>query len=236
MLNTIGDIRDEVLVRLNASTTVAFYTDAILNDWVNQAYRWAAAMHKWPFTERRDNLTAWSSGTEDYAYPTDFKSDSIRILQVGTERLQKTNFDDYQIYREENSTGSDKIFSDLGRRYYINPFIDASGTITVWGQFTPAQLDFTDTPTTTTTVFSNAEEEGNEAVVLEIMNYAKLRENKVNEALLHHQRAQEVLEGIWQRIKDEQFSYQTKNRSIFKRINVLEGAIDDELLKRDQFY
>ena len=233
MLNNFGDIKDEVLVRLSASTTLGFYTDTILNDWFNQAYAWSASFHKWPFTERRDN-TASFSGTEESAYPSDFRTDSIRLLQVGGYRLQKVNFEDYQIFREERSSSDDRIWADFGRTFFINPNLDVSGTITAWGQYTPVPVDVTDL--TATTVFSAAEEEGNEAIVEKMMEYAKKKERKINEALIHRQNAVDILEAIWKRHGDEQFSAHSKDRSMFKRINILSGATEDELLKRDQFY
>ena len=234
MLNTFADIKNEVLVRLSASTTLGFYTDAILNSWFNDAYSWAASFKKWPFTERRDNTATWSSGTEDYAYPSDFRSDGIRLLQVGTRRLQKLTFEDYQIFREEEDSADDRVWADFGRRFYINPNVDSSGTITVWGQYTPVPVDVTDT--TVTTVFSDAEEEGNEAIVEKILEFAKTKEKKMQESLVHRQKAVDILDAIWKRIGDEQFLAHTKNRGMFKRINILSGATEDELLKRDQWY
>lgn len=236
MYNTLGDIKNDVLVKLGGDTTIAFYTDTILNTWINGAYTFAASYKKWPFTERRDNTQTWSSSTEEYSYPSDFKADSIRILQVGGKRLQKLNFEDYQIFREEESDSADKVFSDFGRTYFINPNIDTSGTVTVWGQYQIAALDGTDP--SATTVFSGREEEGNEAIIEEVLSYAKLKEKKFQEANAHHQRAVFILEGIWDRVQAEQFGYHTHKArgGMFKRIDVLEGAVEDELLKRDQFY
>lgn len=234
MLNTFADIKNEVLVRLSASTTLGFYTDAILNSWFNDAYTWAGAYKKWPFAVRRDNTQAWASTTEDYAYPSDFRTEGIRLLQLGDRRLQKVTFEDYQIFREERPSSDDRIWASFGRRYYINPNVDSSGTITVWGAYTPVPVDVTDT--TVTTIFSDAEEEGNEAIVEKILEFAKTKEKKLQESILHRQKAVDILEGVWTRHKDEQFLAHTKDRSMFKRINVLTGATEDELLKRDQFY
>lgn len=236
MLNNISDILNQVLVRGNVSTTSAsdgLYTDTILNQWINDATRFATSYRKWPFTEGRVSTT-YVSGTEEYTYPENFKSDSIRLLQVGGKRLDKRNFVDYQSYREDSSTGTKKIYSDFGRIYFINPNSGVSGTITVYGQFLPAQIDPSDK--TTLTVFSNADEEGNEAIVEEILCYAKQREKLPQEAQYHHNRAIEILEGVWKRYQDEQFGYQTENRSIFKRFDVLDGAQQDEIFKRDQWF
>ena len=67
MLNNVGELLTEVLVRNNRTTTDGFITDAMLMDWVRMSHKWATAFHKWPFTEARDQSTAWS-GSEETAY------------------------------------------------------------------------------------------------------------------------------------------------------------------------
>lgn len=232
-LSTIYDILGEVVVRGNISTTTTssgLYTDTILKGWLDPAHRWAAAFHKWPFTEGRVSTTY---STEENPYPEGWKSDSIRLLQVGGKRYQKLNFYDYQAFREDSPDSDDRVFSDFGLTYFVNPN-QASGTTTVYGQYTPSAFDTTDN--TATTVFSSNEPEANEAIVEEMLSYAKRREKNLNESQVHHNRAIEILESVWKRYGDEQFGYQTKNRGNFKRLNVMYGVLDDELLKRDQFY
>lgn len=215
---------------------MAFHTDAILSTDIDNAHKWAAAYKKWPVTEGRVTTTYASDSDPEvgFTYPEGWKSDSIRLLQVGGKRFTKLNFFDYQAFREDNSSDEEKIFSDFGRQYYINPQSDASGTTTLWGQFTPAEIDNTDPDATT--VFSDADEEGNEAILNEVLSYAKMREKKFQEAEAHHQKAIALLERMWERIAVEQHAYQTKNRGIWERINVLEGGVEDELLRRDQWY
>ena len=232
-----GDIINDILVQLGASTTVAFYTDTILDDWVDKAHQWASGAHKWPFTEGRINTTyvADASLEVGFNYPEGWKPDSIRLLHVGGKRFKKLNFLNYQEFREDFPDDEKKVFSDHGRLYFINPNADVSGTTTMWGQFTPAALAETDG--TVTTVFSDVVDEGNEAIVEEVMSYAKKKQQNLQEALVHHQRAQQILEEIWKRIQDEQFAYQNvEGEGLFKRIDVLGGALRDDIFKRDQFY
>jgi len=232
-INDLGEIRDEVLVRLGSGTTIAYYTDTIIKNWINQSHKWAGSQHRWPFTEGKETTT-YSSSTEEYDYPEDWRSDSIRLLQVGGKRLDKINFNDYQAYIEDTTSGTDRIYSDFARRYFINVNSDVSGTITVWGQFTPADMDITDE--SLTTVFSGNEEEGNDAIIEQVLSYAMLKEKKPQEAQLHHKRAQEILETVWERYKSEQFGYLTKNRGLFKRLDVLFGTERDEIRKEDQWF
>ena len=234
MLRTTGDIRDEVLVRLNASTTISFYSDTILNDWLDQSHRWSAGFRKWPWTEGRVSTTLSLDSNDSMGYPEGWRADSIRICQVGGKRYQKLNYEDFLIFREDRSDDDERVFSDFGRRIYINPN-GSSGTLATWGQYLPGAFDRTNYESETT-IFSNNEEEGNEAMVQEMMAYAKLREHKPKETEYHHRRAIEILDKIWEAVGEEQFGYHSKNRGMWKRIDVLEGALEDELLKRDQFY
>jgi len=232
MLNTQADLISETLVRMGITTTVGFITDVMLNDWSIQAHRWAAGYKKWPFTEGRVSTTYASMEENDY--PEGWKTDSVRILTLGGYRFEKKNFEDYQIFREVEPNATDRIFSDFNRVIYINPNSGLSGTTVFYGQYMPAAFDITDNPTTSYTVFSGAEEEGNEAIVQEMLSYAKQREGKSQEALVIHETAKRILDSVWEKIQAEQYAYQTKSRGMFKYFDVLqsnEGPNIDE----DQF-
>lgn len=231
MLNTRDDIFTEVLVRNNRTTTDGFITDTILKGWYSAAHVWATSFKKWPFTEGRVSTTYTT--TEEWSFEG-YKADSFRLVQVGGKRLQKLNFEDYQIFRESEPSSSDRVYSDFGRVVFINPSIDASGTLTAWGQYQP-YIDVTNE--TGVTLFSNYDEEGNEAIVEKMSGYLKRREHLAQEAEVHDKRATDKLNEVWQRILDEQSLYQThRDRGgMFKRFNVLSGLQNDEVWKRDQF-
>ena len=225
----------EVLVRNNRTTTDSFVTDAILQDWTRQAHKKAAGWHKWPFTEVRDRTQTFS--TEEIAYSSftaRFKADSIRILQVGGKRLRKTSIEEYQIFREEQPGATDRIFSDFGRTVFINPSIDLSGTVTAWGQYEPA-IDSTDIAAVT--VFSDYDEDGNEAILELMTSYLKQREENFEAATAIELKALQRLDGLWQRILDEQHKYQAApdSEGMFERIDVLHGGFPEDLTDRDQF-
>jgi hypothetical protein len=239
MLFSPLDIKNEILVRLGASTTVAYYTDAIIHDWTTQSYRWVCGYKKWPQTEARISTTFASLITNEDGYlrgeyPEGWRADSIRLLTIGGKRVQKTNFYKFQEFLENNGSSDERIYTDQGRVYFVNPNIDLSGTITAWGQYTPL-LDPDGNPTDTT-VFSENGEEANEAIVLRALAIAHEREKKLQESTLYLNQAKELLEGLWQKIQAEQFAYQTADdEGIFKRLDVLGGATRDDLFKRDQF-
>lgn len=243
MLLNLGDIKNDVLVKLQASTSMAFYSDAILNTWISEAQVWAAAQHKWPFTEVTDSSQTFVSTDAPYAYPSNFKQNSIRFLQVGGKRLQKSNYQDYLAYREDAATGQARIWSEFGGNYYINPYADASGTVTVWGQFMPPTIDGSDP--TATTIFSNHHDEANEAIVEKVLSYATVREKSpvglmrgkiVSASMLHDQNAMAILETMWKSFTDEKFGYLPKDSEMWKRTDVIRGALRDDIFKRDQFY
>lgn len=228
-LLTNGDIITEVLVRNNRTTTDSFITDTMLQDWLRQSHIWATSYKKWPFTEGRVSTTYTT--TEEWSFEG-YKADSFRFIQVGGKRLQKINFEDYQIFREEQPDSTDKVYSDFGRIVFVNPNIDASGTLTAWGQYQPL-LDPTDL--TAETLFASWDAEGNEAIVEKMTAHLKRREHLPDEAELHDQRAANKLEEIYNRIAGEQFTYHDKGEGMWKRVDVIEGGYQDDTLKRDQF-
>ncbi len=237
----MGDVKNDVLVKLNVSTTQAFYSDTILNTWFNEAYMWAGSAHKWPFTEAVDTSLIYSNGTEKYNYPSGFKTNSIRSLTVtsgGVDyNLQKIDFTSYRQFRElQTGSDSSRIFSDWIRVLYINPNMDVTGPITLYGQKNVTALDGTNADVTNVTVFTTAEEEGNEAIAYKMMSFAMMREQDIQMSQAYEQMAMNILEGIWKRIIDEQFAYLEKNRGMFTRTNILRGAFQEEIFRRDQFF
>lgn len=232
MLSTFADIQSDVVRKLGVQTTSAYYSDTIINGWIQQAHRWATSFRKWPFTEGRVSTT-WT-GTEEYQFEG-YKAESIRMVLVGGKRFEKLNFEDYLILKEESPDTNDRVFSDFGRLVVVNGGADVSGTMTAYGQYTPADIDVTDP--TAATVFSYGDEEGNEAIVEKVLEFAAARGQKHEEALMHLQKAQAVLEGVWQRCQAEQFKAQTHSArgGMWKRINVIAGGVDSEINRRDQF-
>lgn len=219
----------EVLVRNNRTTTDSFITDAMLQDWLREAHTWACAYKKWPFTEGRVQTTY--TGSEEITFEG-YKADSFRFIQIGGKRLQKLNFEDYQIFKEEQPNANDRVYADFGRVVFVNPNCGLSGTLTAYGQYQPI-IDPTDL--TAETLFSSWDAEGNEAIIEKMTSYLKRREHLPDEAELHDQRASAKLEEISMRIGEEQFAYHTTDRSMFKRIDVIDGFREDEMFRRDQF-
>lgn len=238
-LRTTNDIITEILVRNNRTTTDAFITDSTIQGWVKDAHVWAAAYKKWPFTEGKNSTTTASAitnaeGYTSISYPEGWKSDSVRLMTVGGKRFLKRNFYKFQEYIEDNSSDTSKLWTDYGRQILINPNAsEFSGTVVLWGQFQPV-LDVTDM--TSTTVFSDADEEGNEAIVEKASEYLKRREHMEYEAQVHGQTAMAHLNAVSERIAEEQYAYQdTQNEGLWKRFDITRGGFKEDVFRRDQW-
>lgn len=229
-LKTNNDIITEVLVRNNRTTADSFVTDSILQGWLVDAHTWASAFKKWVFTEGRISTTYTT--TEEWNFEG-YKADAIRFIKVGTDILKKINFRDYLKMQEDTSNSTDKVFSDYGRTIYINTGSGVSGTLTAYGQFQPV-LDATDLDAKT--VFTDWDDDGNEAIVEKMTSYMKRKEQSPQEAELHDKRASDKLNEVYSRIAGEQSEYQiTHGDGMFKRFDILEGGFKEDLFKRDQW-
>lgn len=221
---TFSEVVTNVVVKGSISTTASFFTDSLIEREINNAKRWAESYHKWPMTEYMDKSGAFTSGTEEVSYPnSSFKTDSIRMLKVGDYLFSKKNFEDYLIFREEQASNTDRIFSDYGRVLYINPNC-ASGTIYAYGQL--SQSDYASS--SSTSAFSAGEPEGDESIVEKAISNLKAKSNKLQESVEWEVRAKTRLEEIWNRIQNEQFAYQTKDRGAWKRVDVVDGQFYED--------
>lgn len=228
-MRTQTDIITQVLVRNNRTTTDGFISDTMLKNWYKDAHSWASAYKKWPFTEGKVSTTYTATETWNFE---GYKADSIRFLTIGDKLYQKINFKDYKQMLDETPSSTDRVYTDYGRTIYINTASGGSGTLVVYGQYQPT-LDITDE--TATTVFSDWDEEGNEAIVEKMTGYLKRREHLADEAELHDQRAVLKLNEVWDKIGGEQSNYQLRNGDgMFKRFDVLNGEFSDGI-NSDQF-
>lgn len=229
-LNTNGDIITEVLVRNNRTTTDGFVTDSIIQGWLKDAHNWACAQRNWPMTEGRVSTTYTT--TEEWNFEG-YKADSFKFVTIGDALFQKINFRDYIQMKDDTANNTDKVYTDYGRTMFINVNTGCSGTLTAYGQYLPA-LDVTDL--TAKTVFSDWDDDANEAIVEKMSSYLKRKQHLNDEAELHDKRASDKLLEVAGRIIGEQSNYQVRNGDgMFKRFDAVNGGFEDDLFKRDQF-
>lgn len=208
---TYKEIQDEVLARLAVTTTSTFFTLEQIKNWINQAIRWACLYKKWPFTEGAKCCSS-RAGRKYYDYPPEFRSDSIRRLEVDGEVYKKVSFSAFQKIVREDTAEEEKVFSDYMRFYFIWPVIKENGKIiSVWGQQKPQKLE----KDGDTTPFHSGEETGDEAIIKKTLSIALAKAKKYNEAAVEREEAKMLLEEIWARIQEEQAAYQSKDVQYF---------------------
>lgn len=210
------------------------FSETELVRWLSLSKDEAVARHPWPFTEGREELTS-VAGQEKYDYPTNMKTGSLRYLTVNDKRYKKLLFEDYLTHLEDYSSCNEKIFSERNRIFYVNyNATDFGNTIVCYGQ---VEVTGSVSSATSSSVFTMAEPEADEAIVKLAYSKALASDKMKNpaKARLERMEAFEILDGIWQRIIEKRHTYRTKERPLFKRINVLKGRYEDELFKRDQF-
>ena len=93
----------------------------------------------------------------------EFRSGTIMRLEIDGGELQEKSYEDYLDFRENNPGSTLKIFANYGRFYFIHPTPTANGTnnMDIWGAIQADDL----TNPTSTTIFSDNKEQGNEAIV-----------------------------------------------------------------------
>lgn len=210
------------------------FTETELARWLTMARDEAVARHSWPLTEGYREIAAVAN-QEKYDYPTTLKSDSIRYLTVNGKKYEKLLFEEYLEHLEDYTSCAERIFTDRARTLYINYLAtDFANSIVVYGQ---VEVTGSISSASTTSVFTTAEPEGDEAIIK--LAYAKaLGSDKLkdpNKGLKESTEAFSILDGIWERIMAKRHTYKTKDRALFQRVDVVGGRYEDELYKRNQF-
>lgn len=230
----LSELLSEFQQRLSINELSGFMSSTTIKSWIDRGNKWACSYKPWPFMEGAKYTTATSD--EYYDYPEEFLSDSISELKVeqddgSMDRYNKVRFKSYQRYREDREDGEDKIFSDYGRYYFINPnTISPGDTIELWGQETPDDLtnDNDETP------FKN-DHKGEEAILKYAMAIGLRKKKNFQEAEMEEKKAEKLLDEIWSRIAISQAEYDTKDKPLFRRINILNGRTEDEINNENQF-
>lgn len=141
--------------RLSVSGVSGFWTPTDKKRWLNLGQQRALNYRRWPFAESA-KTTITNKDQEYYDYPTEFRSKSIGRLDVDGAQYLFMEWEDYLGY-----TGSQNVWSEFGRQYFITPIPDESDkAISVWGILSklPDMANDSDE--------SEFPEEGHEAIVL----------------------------------------------------------------------
>jgi len=113
-----SELQQELDNRIAAAKVSGFWTSAMKKEWINKAGERVCDFRRWKVLELAKQTTT-KPNWEYYDYPSEFKTNSIYYMEVdGNEYIEKS-WDDYQAYKEAEST--DKIFTSHDAFYFIHP-------------------------------------------------------------------------------------------------------------------
>lgn len=206
-----SELQIEVRTGLSIAAGNEFWSDDYIKSIINRANRWACNYKRWPVTEKA-KYTSSQANALYYDYPSEFKIDSIARLEIDGKEYKKIRYEDFMKYLEDSPNGTDRLFSDYRRFYFINPKVSVNGKeITIWGQEKPAKL----VNNTDITPFAEGEEAGEEAIIKKAISLGLQKAKRYVEAREEAAEAMRILEEIWARIKEGQQLYQSKDRPAF---------------------
>lgn len=171
-LQTRADMETELLAQLQVANNSSMFPSARLTQLIKNAHTWATNLFVWVDLVRA-KCTSTVSGQEYYDYPAEFRSGTIMRLEIDGESYKRKSYEDYLDFRENNPGSTLKIFANYGRFFFIHPTptLTGSNNMSIWGAI---QADDLSQPTSTT-IFSDNKEQGNEAIVRKGLSVALKR-------------------------------------------------------------
>lgn len=214
-MQTFGDMKerltDDLLV---AGSSTLFSTDRI-SKLINEAYLWATGLYEWPELQKGYDTTTPAvegSTNEQYVdYPEDFRTDTLtEFIYINGKPFRKKGWNEFLEHKRLNPNSTKRIFADYGRQVFIFPHQTVGLEICMWGQRQATRL----TSDSDTTIFSNHDEAGNEAVVDKAFSVAMKRIDK-EASRIALEDAVTGLSVIWKKIADKQQYAQPLNKQMF---------------------
>lgn len=168
-MNTRTDLETELKAQLQVGDNSTLFPSSRITTLIKNAYMWATQLYIWVDLVKA-KCTSTYAGQEYYDYPEDFRSGTIVLLTVDGEPYENKNFKDYQLFKYENPSSTEKIFANFGRQFFIHPTPSTTGSnnIIVYGAVQAEELD----ESTDETIFSGNKESANECVVKKALSVA----------------------------------------------------------------
>jgi hypothetical protein len=193
------------------------FTQADLQEWVQEGNKRAWDYKPWAFTEKTYKAT--SLDAEYYDYPDAFEDLSIRILKVAGAEFEKINWDDYQKWFNEDPTDTTKLWAETDRFYFINQNAYTVGDeINVTGKLRSPTLTADGDLLLFSPNTDNQESSGNHAVVIlayaEALGSDKLKRSE--DALLQEKKGLSMLDVLWKPMPERKSRQQSQNRPFFE--------------------
>jgi hypothetical protein len=192
------------------------FSDADLQDYIQAGVNKAWDYKPWTFTE--DTKKTTSISTEYYDYPADFEDESITRLTVARKEYRKLNFDDYQKYLADNSTATDRIWSEHKRWYFINQNAYTVGDeIDLTGKLRAPTLSADGDLLPFSPESDNNENSGNRAIIQFAYAEALSSEKKKNAAqgTIEEKRGYAMLDALWAPMGARRSKEQSQERPFF---------------------
>lgn len=236
----LGDHRQAILDELSKTSSDTFHTTAILNRFINRAVQWAANLKNWQQTQivRKQALTLVGDETDEYwDYPSNFKTDSIYRIAVGTgtiasdQKYRPLVWEEYLDHKETDPT-SEKIWADHRRQVFIYPVVTGAPVLSLWGHEIPAQLvaDANEHPFTGEQLI----EEAINAYALSLA-LIKMRGSYIEQGNKKKAEAIALIAQAWDQQRKEQAKKQTLNAEAWEHTDFLNQRAGNRSTRRGSF-
>ena len=211
-METLSDIRTAVQTDLTVDGSSTLFTPTIIDSTINRAYTKLAGLFRWPELEDAKK-TSTVKDQYYYDYPDGWRTDSIWRLEIDGERYGEDpdgsplSYDDYLIFKEDESTSDEKKWATQQRRFFISPTPTTNGdyNISVWGIMIPDKLSLD----ADVTIFSYHMPEMNEAIAIETVAMLKAKGGeKSTEKQMVSSEANQIAIMAWNKIAREQAKYE----------------------------
>lgn len=138
-MSTLLQLRTDLDNRISAAKVSGFWTDAMKNEWLNQAGQRVCDFKRWKWLELA--IETPTTADEYYDYPTGefaFKQNSIFLIYIDGEsyptnqtgRSRKT-WAEYQKHKQSES--DEKIFANHNGYYFLAPLPEVGKTMSIYG-------------------------------------------------------------------------------------------------------
>ena len=200
------------------------FTDSDLGLFINTAIQDAWDYKPWPFTQKAKTATTIS--TPYYDYPQDLMLGSAYLVKVGGKEYKKIQYEDYVKWFEDNSSATDKIWSEWESFIFINQNAYTVGdTLDIYGKKTAPQMSGSSDLLPFTPIADSYEYSGNGAIVTLAYAAALASEKKNNpqKASLELKTGFLTLDNLWKPFAAERSTLQSKNRPMFDTPDFFRG-------------
>lgn len=217
-------MKERLIDDLMVATSSSLFTTDRIEKLLNDAYLWATGLYEWPELQKGYDTTTPAveeSTNEQYIdYPEDYRTDTItEFIYIDGKAFRRKSWMDFLEHKRLNPTATKRIFADYARQIFIFPHQTVGLEVCLWGQKQADRL----TDDANTTIFSNHDEAGNEAVVDKAFSVAMKRVD-IDASRVALNDAVTGLSVVWKKIADRQQYAQPLNKQMFNVPNLFPSA------------